>query len=310
MKLSEALNFFKIKISKTATPILNLKIIDAKYQKLGNFINSSDKIEDKSRPILLNKLKKSYKILNELCNNYGGEISFLELEKELEKEDNFDYEEQTKVSGTLLPTKEGSYQEQREEDPEKIFFTVRPSLILSLITLFLVVGGGYFIGWSIKTFLFEEFFMMSEFKWEKLFSFTEFAPMILLTLLFLQHLLFLFTAKYEISRTKIISSHFKGINIIDSLDMNKIEDVQLKDFGFWSEIVLMCPRDTTDPLFKMNYVSKSGGFDKKVIQFINAHGKSSLAEYRNAEYAARASRRRREREDNRRDIDFDAEEEN
>lgn len=190
----------------------------------------------------------------------------------------------------ILPVEEGRFEEEMKESGEKTILRVRPNRKAALVDFLVMTSILLAVGFGLHHWLTTGPLRYSQYAYKNLLFALKFAPAILGGVLSIRRLYPKFTTRFELTRRYILSELFVGVRLVDTADMSSVQDVQMMDMGFASNVIIYT-KDKTTPIIRMDYLSRADG--EAVVAFVRAHALGNLTEV----YQARLTRQGRSRSD-------------
>jgi hypothetical protein len=182
-----------------------------------------------------------------------------------------------KTDGIVGGRGDGQFDDEMAADPEAVVFRASANKWYVLMEPILAVFVGAVLGAGIWYLLRTHVFTYSYFKYDLILKASFLAPPILLLLASLKKLYPKLAKRFEISRRFIRSNLFAGIDLVETTDMNKVQDLSMTRLGPVVNIKIMT-RDKTTPEIRMEYIDRAKG--EAIFAFISAHSMESLVEMR------------------------------
>lgn len=172
---------------------------------------------------------------------------------------------------------DGQFDDEMAADPEAVVFRVSANKLYVLIEPFLAALIGAVVGAGLWYLLRHHLFAYSYFKYDLILKASFLTPPAIFFFFSLRKMYPKLAKRFEISRRFIRSNLFAGIDLVETTDMTKVQDISMTRLGPVVNLKIIT-RDKTTPEIRMELIDRAAG--EAVFAFISAHSMESLIEMR------------------------------
>lgn len=173
----------------------------------------------------------------------------------------------------------GGFGEQMEMDPEFIFFRTRASFLFSLFDILAISGLFYVLGAFLADYLENQRifgYFLSPYTYPVFFTSIKFGAAGLAVLLRFPFFYKRLAIRYELSRRFIRQRTFVMVDLVETCDLNKVDDVSMVSLGPVG-IIKLLTRDKSTPKITMIYLPINES--REMFKFISSHAINSIPEF-------------------------------